>query len=54
MASVCFGVSGKPRHATYTVPLLVTAMSANWLPCEPWLILTGCEKVRPPSVERTK
>src|SRR3954453_9973480 len=41
-----------PLHATYTVPLRVTAMSANWLSSEPSEILLGWLKDRPWSVDR--
>jgi hypothetical protein len=42
------------RQATKTVPLLVTAMSQNWLPWIESEIFWGCEYVSPPSVEREK
>jgi len=42
------------RYATKTVPLLVTAMSANWTFLEPVEIFVGLLNVAPWSVERTK
>ena len=42
-----------PFQVTYTVPLLVTAMSADWLPRDPSEMRVGLLKVSPWSVERT-